>query len=376
MLKRIVIILVLSALNVFGVKGSTAVIAGASITSENRPILWGSIDSDNDDVRVEYVEGENGEHSYVALFYSDDKFLSSPLIGMNNYGFAILSCNSTNLEDDGLHPSKMNREGRISEIALKSCKSIDDFADLLERLPKPLGVQANFGVIDCYGDGAFFETDNNHYVKFDLKDNPQDLLIRTNYSRSGRKNEGEGYIREKNVMALLEPFIETKEISSEIFTEYLSNSFYNDLLQKDFSISGDHWVADSDFISAYNTIASVAVEGCVPISKNENPSKRVVEKEYLMWTSLGYPPCSEIFSVKCAKNGVPEDLQGISGSYHSPQSDRVKERRNDVFHFPGEDGKRYIDMTKLMNNQSTGYIQTLRPLNIDTYRIVRSRREK
>ena len=84
-------------------------------------------------------------------------------------------------------------------IALGKCRTVDDFACLLDTLPKPLGVEANFGVIDAYGNAAYFETDNWRYARFDVGD----YLIRTNYSDSGRKGEGYGYVRRLTAEHLL-----------------------------------------------------------------------------------------------------------------------------------------------------------------------------
>lgn len=49
----------------------------------------------------------------------------------------------------------MDREGYLMSIALKHCRTVADFETLLTKLPRPLGVEANFGVIDSHGDGAF-----------------------------------------------------------------------------------------------------------------------------------------------------------------------------------------------------------------------------
>ena len=60
-------------------------------------------------------------------------------------------------------------------LALGSCRTVDDFAAMLDTLPKPLGVMTNFGVIDADGNGAYFETDDSTYTRYDLCDAPPGL---------------------------------------------------------------------------------------------------------------------------------------------------------------------------------------------------------
>ena len=76
-------------------------------------------------------------------------------MGFNEAGFAIMNTASYNLNgNDGV--KNMDREGELMRYALERCKSVDDFENLLKTLPKPLGVEANFGVIDAAGNGAYF----------------------------------------------------------------------------------------------------------------------------------------------------------------------------------------------------------------------------
>ena len=107
-------------------------------------------------------------------------------MGMNEVGFAVMNTASYNIKNDKVPDRQMDREGLVMTIALRSCRTVDDFETLLGSLPRPMGVEANFGVIDSEGNGAYFETNNDSYVKFDLADAPGGVLIRTNYSHSGR----------------------------------------------------------------------------------------------------------------------------------------------------------------------------------------------
>lgn len=371
MKKRIFLVLCLIVISTIEMLSCTSAIIGADLNPYGRPLLWKNRDTSNIDNKIEYIPGKQDEFAYVALFNSTDTLLREAWMGMNEYGFAVMNTASYNIKDDDLPEKEMDKEGLLMTKALKKCKTVDDFANFLDTLPRPFGVEANFGVIDAYGNGAFFETNNHSYVKFDLKDEPDDLLIRTNYSKSGRENEGFGFIREANAKHLLQPYVESKNITPEVLTEVLSKSFWHDLIQKDFSNSGDRWVIDQDFIPRYKSTATVVIEGCVPLTKEAEVMPEELIREYVMWTGLGYPPCAEIFPVFCKENGFDESLKGTAPGGNSPQCDIVKSRRSEVFPFTMGNGDKYIDMSKLFNEEGSGYVQTIVPQNLETYRKTR-----
>lgn len=376
MLKRILIALCCLITAVEGAMGCTSAIIGADATPYGRPLLWKNRDTSTIDNKVEYVKGKPGEYSYVGLFNADDKKLEQAWQGMNEMGFAIMNTASYNIKDDNVPASKMDKEGYVMAKALKSCKTVDDFARLLDTLPRPMGVEANFGVIDAWGNGAFFETNNNSYVRYDLKDAPGHVLIRTNYSHSGRPDEGFGFVREANAKYLLASYIDERNVTPELLTETVSRRFWHDMKQHDYSDGKEKWVVDQDFIPRYKSTATVVIEGCRPISPESSPTPQMIKDEYIMWTGLGYPPCSEIIPVWCAPDGVNEELRGTLPNGHSKMGDKVKARRSEVFPLRKGNGDKYIDMSRLYNEDGTGYVQRLVPSNLDTYKKTREQREK
>ena len=378
--KRIInLIIIVTTLFIGGLgemSACTSAIVSASMNPYGRPLLWKHRDTSAIDNKVEYVPSDNGSYSYVALYNADDKKLEEAWMGMNDVGFAVMNTASYNMKDDNVPASKMDREGYVMTIALKSCKTVEDFAKLLDTLPRPRGVEANFGVIDATGNGAFFETNNHSYVRYDLKDAKDGVLVRTNYCHSGKKNKGKGYIREANAEHLLEPYIASKSVTPEALTEDLSRSFYHDKFKKDFSKTGDRWVIDEDFIPRYKSTATIVIEGCLPVENIDDVRPGDLKDEYIMWTGLGYPPCSEIVAVWCTPEGVDPELRGLAAGGHSAMSDRVKQRRADVFpSHKGSNGK-YIDMPKLYNDKGTGYVQVLTKKNKETYEVTRRHRDK
>lgn len=349
----------------------TSAIVSAKASKYGRPMLWKHRDTSNIDNKVEYVASKNGSHAYVALFNASDRYLKEAWTGMNDVGFAIMNTASYNIKDDKVSPKNMDREGIVMTAALKTCRTVNDFERMLEKWPRPIGVEANFGVIDAMGNGAFFETNNHSFKRYDLDEASDGILIRTNYSHSGRKNEGYGFIREANAEHLLREAAKNAEITPELLTETASRSFYHDLQKKDFATAHEKWVVDQDFIPRYKSTATIVIEGCIPSSSSGDLSD-----DYIMWTGLGYPPCAEIVPVWCKPDGVDMALRGTGKNGHSPMCDKVKARRDEVFPIHKGNGDKYIDMDRLVNDKGTGYIQILVPQNKRVYELFRQKRGK
>ncbi len=351
----------------------TSAIIGADLNPAGRPILWKHRDTSATDNKVEYVAPGDGGLGYVALYNASDRKLLEAWMGMNEAGFAVMNTASYNIKDDKVPQKKMDKEGFVMTKALRSCRTVEDFARLLESLPRPMGVEANFGVIDASGNGAFFETNNHSYVRYDLKDAPDGMLIRTNYSHSGRPNEGYGFIREANAECLLAPFAAKREITPELLTETVSRTFYHDGKKEDFTMSGVTNLLDEDFIPRYKSTATVAIEGCRPLGVGEILTPGEMKEQYIMWTGLGYPPVSEIRAVRCSEDGVDEELKGTLPDGHSVLGDDAVRKRGEVFTLRGK--KAYINMEKLYNEEETGYAQQAIRRNHATYRRERARRD-
>lgn len=313
----------------------TSAIVSGRLTRDGRPLMWkhrdtGCVDNFVAPVRAESVD----ELDYVALFNMGDSLLSEAWIGMNEAGFAVMNTASYNLVPDTAEYK--DREGYIMSRALKVCRTLRDFEALLDGMPVPLGVQANFGAIDAGGNAAYYETCDTGYVKFDLADLPEGYLIRTNYSCSGSPDAGFGYIREQNALMLLRPAVDAHSVSPETFTEELSRSFYHSLLGRDVSADGAEWIVDQDFISRYSSSASVVVEGVGPGDDAD---------VMVMWTALGYPPCSYVHGVTVDE--VPEGLLPSGAEWRSRFCDEVMKRKAEVFPIKRGSGSHYIHVPSL-----------------------------
>lgn len=358
----------------FQSRACTSAIISAEASASGRPLLWKHRDTSTTDNKVEFVPSEDGSFSYVALFNAVDRNLEEAWMGMNEAGFAVMNTASYNIKNDKVPEKQMDREGFVMTIALRSCRTLADFEELLRTLPRPMGVEANFGAIDAEGNGAYYETNNTDFVKFDLKDAPDGVLIRTNYSHSGRPNEGYGFIREDNAAHLILPEIKNG-ITPEFLTETVSRSFYHDLRKADALESGERWAIDEDFIPRYKSTATIVIEGCRPSADASKLSRKDIVNEYVMWTGIGYPPCSEIVPVWCDESGVNSDLRGIQPGGTCRLGNLARQRRDQVFPAQRGGNSKYIDLQTLKNDEGSGFLQVLVPQNLKTYELFRRKRD-
>ena len=347
-------------LAISGAYACTSAIVAAKNTVNGRPLLWKHRDTGEENNKVERTPAQNGNFEFVALYNASDTALVDAWMGYNSTGFAIMNTASYNLKNDKVSYKDMDKEGVLMKRALQVCRSVDDFRVLLDTLKRPMLVEANFGVIDAAGNGAYFETNNYTYKEFNLADTEDGILIRTNYSHSGRvDDDGMGYIREQNMKELVVPYLEKKNFTPATFTEDFSRRFYHSLLGKDYTDSGEKWLIDQDFIPRRSSTATTVIEGLLP---GEDPLLTT------MWIGIGYPPCSEIRYVWLGENGVPEDLRGLGKKGHSELCDTVVARKHQVFSIKRGSGKHYLNLEKLYNAQGTGYAQLAKEKNKKTYK--------
>ncbi len=317
----------------FPVGACTSALIGGGMTRSGRPILWKHRDSGFEQNFIEKIEATDSTAAYVALFNGGDSLLLEAWCGVNDRGFAVMNTASYNLAPDTAR--LRDREGVIMTAALRRCRTVGDFGRLLDSLQRPLGVQANFGVLDSTGAGAYFETSDTGYVRFDL---PADsVLIRTNFSVAGCCGEGLGLARYDAAKHLFGPHIADRSFSPKLLTDTMSRSFYDtgrgvDLLSETLTAE----VIDrGDFIPRRSTSASIAIEpGAEPV----------------MWVILGYPPLSEARAVTLTH--VPADMRPTLAGARSPLSDRNVRLRNRLF--SRRKGQWVLNLSKLrnLNNQS------------------------
>jgi len=164
-------------------------------TPDGRPLLFKNRDTGTLDNAVVYFN--DGRYDYIGIVDAKESWKREVWGGFNSAGFAIMNTAAYN-NNTGDTTKLADREGEVMKMALATCATLADFEKMLTDMPKPIGVDANFGVIDAQGGAAYFETGNFGFKKIDANDPalaPHGLLIRPNFSFTGTPNEGGGYIR-------------------------------------------------------------------------------------------------------------------------------------------------------------------------------------
>ena len=355
MYKRLSLLLLLCVVAGVSAWACTSAVVSGRVTPDGRPLLWKHRDASDLNNRIVRFDAVKGQFSFVGVVNGTDTLAREVWTGYNSEGFAVMNTASYNLRSDT--SSLADREGIVMKRALGCCRTVDDFARLLDEWPRPIGVEANFGVIDAEGGAAYFEVNNYEVTRYDVADSPDGYLLRTNYSMSGRTDEGFGYIRYDNAARLFAPVAAQKTITAEWLTGVCSRSFYHDFLDRDFS--GDHWVVDQDFIPRYSTSASLVVEGVKP---GESPMFTT------MWTVLGYPPCSVVLPVWLGCNsGVPALLQASDGTLRSPLCEWSNALKHEAFPVVRGSGSHYLHMARLFRPDGSGITQQLLNLEKKVY---------
>lgn len=346
---------------------TSAVISG-KITPDGRPLLWKNRDTDFPQNSVKYFSG--GRYPFIAIVNSVEDNPTDVWIGTNSTGFSLMNTQSYNLVDmkDGEERGEAN--GRIMRRALEVCATVQDFCHFLDTIAKPSLIEANFGVIDAKGGAAMFEVDYYKYVMYDAnnpKDAPCGYIARTNFSFSGKVNEGAGYVRFMQEDKLLLPASATGQITPQWIFNELSRSFANPMMGIDLK-SGDFnrpktngWFVDQDFIARSSTASSVVVQG---VKAGENPELTT------MWTILGYPPTGVAMPVwlKGADKVLPKLMARDDVKKVSPLGNWSILLAGNVFSYTqGMGSSRYMNWEKLYNADKNGYMQRLAPVENEVF---------
>lgn len=338
---------------------TVAVITGKS-TPDGRPLLYKNRDTDSLQNAWRYFD--DGKYPYLALVNARDPGTEEIWMGNNSAGFAIMNSNSYNLILKDTVNLK-DRDGILMKLALMQCATVDEFEDFLKSLPKPLGVETNFGVIDAYGGAAFFEVDNFHYVKLDVNDPgiaPFGYLVHTNFSFTGNPEKGGGYIRFETAQELVYRGYAGRSLTPEYVLQQVSRSLYHSVTRADLRLKApaeeeERLVQFEEYIPRYLTSSSTVIQG---VRKGEAPEFTTI------WTVLGFPLTSVVVPLwECMGKEIPSVVSSGKDVY-APLCDKALKLKNSRV-FPlkrGNTGTRYMNLSAVWNNRQTGTLQRLKPL--------------
>ncbi len=339
----------------FGMSCTTAVISGKH-TKDGRPILWKLRDTEKFENKIMFFD--EGKYQYIGLVDSDDKEGTQIWGGANSEGFSIINSASFNVNLEN-KTDKKDLEGYFMKKALQSCNSLSDFEQLLDKEPKPMGLAAHFGVIDNKDGAAFYEVNNHTFYKFDcneIQTAPNGYIIRTNYSFSGKKDGGFGYIRFQTATELFFRADSTDNINCRTIMEDFSRSFRHSLLDKDFKEDylkapvKEQFINSEDLITRYDSSSTILVKGVKP---GEDGNLATI------WTHVGFPDTCVAMPVWVAGGSKLPFILLADDNGNAPLNRLALELKKKCYPVTRASGSKYMRISALFNSANTGIIQKI-----------------
>lgn len=355
------IIIYIAALKSISNACTTLVVSG-KFTEDGRPLLWKNRDTDVLNNKLMFFA--DGKYTYIALVNSGDKTGSQIWIGFNSAGFAIMNSASYNLNVDDTTGVK-DHDGEVMKLALQNCATVDEFEKFLREMKKPMGVESNFGVIDAQGGAAFFETGNFKFTKLNANDPaiaPYGYILHTNYSFTGKRDLGHGYIRYLTAEELIFEATGVYDLDYKFIIQKLARSLRHSLTNVDLykypltTQDEFNFVAFEDFIPRASSSSSIVIQG---VKNDESPALTT------MWTVLGFPLCS--FTVPVWLTPYGKLPKALTAEYpgNAPLCDFALELKKKCYPVIRGHGDRYLNLTALLNSDKTGILQKLVPFEND-----------
>lgn len=155
-------------------KACTIVAVSGNVTVDGRPLLLKNRDSSTWDITLRIGNGTN--YTYLVQCAGTQ---GQALSGINNAGFSIVNSHSYNFPNtDG------SWNAYIMQRSLEECATVAEFEGILNSLPKPMPVTANYGVMDAQGNVAIYEVNAYTFTKYDANNTACGYVVRTNHSLS------------------------------------------------------------------------------------------------------------------------------------------------------------------------------------------------
>lgn len=343
---------------------TTAVIASKNSTN-GKSMIWKLRDTDNLENAMRYFN--DGKYTYLGLVNASDSLGEQVWGGANSAGFAIMNSASYNVNVDDTTQLK-DQEGYFMKLALQTCATLEDLEKLLGTYPKPRGQASHYGVIDANGGAAYYEVNNWTWTKFDANDTkvaPNGYIIRTNYSETGTKDEGYGFIRKEAAEKVFAKALENNKLDYRTVIQRFSRCTYHPVFGVNYrqrfesGTNESSFVASDDLITRHSSASSIIVEGVRP---GESPALTTI------WTQIGYPNTSIALPlwVKGGKN-IPTVLAYDAKLQNSPLNEAAMDWKNKAYPLTRSDGYHYLKLDELINQNNTGFIQRMEPVEIDIF---------
>ena len=343
----------------------TTFIMSGKHTPDGRPLLYKNRDTGTLDNALVYFT--DGKYDYIGLVDSKISWKREVWGGYNSAGFAIMNSAAYN-NNTGDTTKLADREGEVMKMALATCSTLADFEKMLTEMPKPIGVDANFGVIDARGGAAYYETGNFGFIKIDANDPsvaPNGLLIRTNPSFTGSPDAGYGYIRYETADRALNMAVAQKRFDPQFLLNSTSRNLVNSLTNINLREDMPATAADAtfryfeDFIPRTSTASVILVVGA---ATGEDPSNA------MMWTLTGFPLTTVAVPVWVSAGKDMPVVVSMKENLHAPLCDAALALKRQLFPITRGSGGKYMDVAPLLNLEKTGILQKLEPVENEIFR--------
>jgi len=325
----------------------TGAVVAAKGSASGRAILWKNRDTDVFSNKVVFVQDK--PFAYIALVNAHAPDGRHAFAGLNAAGFGIMNTVAYNLPQDKKEMHDL--EGIVMADALRTCRTVMDFAAYLEKRQGPdLGSQATFGVMDSSGRAWLFEVHNHGYTVHDANKEERDYLVVTNFARSGPENQGAGYLRFARATRLFNQFPKGRVDFAVILTHFTrdtGHALLNHPAQDTWQnapANKANWIYAADCISRPYTSAAVVMVGRDP---------RDPQSVATMWVIPGQPMCAAARPLWVEAGEVPESFWKGKDAPLWRQSLALKKQL-----FPMEGGNRheYMNLSVLDNAAGTGIL--------------------
>jgi uncharacterized lipoprotein NlpE involved in copper resistance len=343
---------------------TTFIISGKN-TPDGKPILYKNRDTGTLDNAIVFFS--DGKYQYIGIVDSKESWKNEVWGGFNSAGFAIMNSVAYN-NNIGDTTKFADQEGVVMKLALQSCATLADFEKLLTDLPKPMGVDANFGVIDAFGGAAYYETGNFGFKKIDANDPalaPNGYLIRTNHSFTGAVDKGMGYIRYAAASEALNMAAAQKKLEPQYLLNNISRNLNHSLTKVNLraDLARDSKSAEfrsfEDFIPRFITASVVMVVGA---AKGEDPSAAMA------WMVAGFPLTAVAVPVWVSAGKNIPWVVSMKEDIHAPLCDAAMELKGQLFPISRGNGNKYINVAALINADNTGILQRLEPVENEIFK--------
>ena len=339
----------------------TSFIVSGRVTPDGRPLIFKNRDTGGMDNVAVLVQGER--YRYIGIVGARDMRPNDVWGGHNEAGFAIMNTAAYNL--NGCKSEDADNDGVVMRRALEVCRTLHDFENLLDTLPKPMGVNSNYGVLDAEGGCAYYETGDNGFVKFDAN-NPQDApdgyIVRTNHGLSGCRDIDQGVERYMAISDLMAQACREGNLEREYLLTHVPRHLTHGLTKINLYDMMPRDEQDTklfpfvDFIPRFISASVIMVQG---VQQGEDPSQTI------SWTSIGWPMASVAIPLMIQGNAQLPRVVTHGEDGKSWLCSRAMEQKLRVFSLRRGNKREYIDIARLINQKGTGIAQRIVPIEAE-----------